>query len=378
MRSNLPALTSLRFFAAAAIFALHAEQIAGFPKGNFAGFTLNQGVSFFYVLSGFILHYNYRDGATQNGWMSFVTLRFCRLWPLHVAGLLLASALAWADIVSWYHAYLSLPKLLGIIFMMHAWSPDNHVYFAINGVSWSLSVEMFFYACFPAVSRSASKSPLQTMALVSIPVAILLFFARATHVDLASGIYNINPLVRLPEFVTGILIAEWRARQHKPSIVNRRLWTSAECLSLLVLALCNWVAPIAFSWAFAHLGISIGIYLRGFFSAIPCAAVIYIFSMQRGAVSGSMNWRPLILLGKASFALYVIHQPIQKFMAVRLIGMNPWELTAACALVTISIAIVLHRLIEIPAYRACQRAMCNLKPGVRNAAHQASGFGIRD
>ncbi|MDN8067266.1 acyltransferase family protein [Burkholderia vietnamiensis] len=373
MRRILPSLTSLRFFAAAAIFALHAEQIAGFPKGQFAGFTLNQGVSFFYVLSGFILHYNYRGKTHESSWVSFFALRFFRLWPLHLLGLALASALAWSDIVSWYNEYLSIPKLLSIVFMLHAWNPDNHVYFAINGVSWSLSVEIFFYACFPALSRMVHKNPMRVFAAVSAIVLAFTFVAQGMHVDISNGIYNINPLVRLPEFVVGILAAEWRARR-PTSGVARATGTVYETASLGVLALSNWFAPPVFGWAFENLGIGLGVYAHELYLAVPCAAVIYVFSRERGAISAIMDRRLLVLLGEASFALYVIHQPIQKFMAERLIDMPPVALAATCALLTITLAVFLHRLVELPAYRFSRR-LIDAGPTKRPGRDHSAGRG---
>ncbi|HDR8930426.1 TPA: acyltransferase [Burkholderia vietnamiensis] len=363
MRRNLPSLTSLRFFAASAIFALHAEQISGFPKGQFAGFTLNQGVSFFYVLSGFILHYNYRERTQESSWISFFALRFFRLWPLHLFGLGLASALAWQDIASWYSAYLSIPKLLAIVFMLHAWSPDNHVYFAVNGVSWSLSVEIFFYACFPTLSRMVSKYPLRVFVATSVVVIAFALIAQALQVDHSNGIYNINPLVRLPEFVVGILVAEWRARRPAAPIA-RATGTVYETASLAVLALSNWFSPIMFGWAYENMGTGFVVYVHELYLAIPCAAVIYAFSLERGTVSSIMARRLLVLLGEASFALYVIHQPIQKFMAEMLVGMPPGALAVACALSTVMLAVLLNRLLEIPAYRFA-RQVIDASPATR-------------
>src|SRR5690242_12787179 len=82
----LPALTSLRFLAALAVFLHHAGL---FADGFF-------GVTFFFVLSGFILTYNYRrtlaDGGRGAVW-DFYVARFARVYPLHIFALI--AALPW-------------------------------------------------------------------------------------------------------------------------------------------------------------------------------------------------------------------------------------------------------------------------------------------
>lgn len=60
-KQDLPALTGLRFFAAIAIVLHHMRGTFGFPSDFLTQFPLGNGVSFFYVLSGFILTYVYRE-----------------------------------------------------------------------------------------------------------------------------------------------------------------------------------------------------------------------------------------------------------------------------------------------------------------------------
>lgn len=81
---HLPALTGLRFFAAFAIVVLHG--MAAWPLPIFvAELALNQGVSFFFVLSGFILTYVYRDLSGKGAVREFYIHRIARIWPVHIA-----------------------------------------------------------------------------------------------------------------------------------------------------------------------------------------------------------------------------------------------------------------------------------------------------
>ena len=97
-RTKLDSLTSLRFLAAAMIVVYHTLGIIWWPSDAVAPFLLNQGVSFFFVLSGFVLHLSYRGAIAsyEFGFGSFMIRRWFRLWPAHAAALLLVVALACA------------------------------------------------------------------------------------------------------------------------------------------------------------------------------------------------------------------------------------------------------------------------------------------
>lgn len=88
--SKLDALTGLRALAALAVFVQHFVRVMDIkvnvgPMGGMA-------VSFFFVLSGFILVYVYKDKLTRSTTPKFYFTRFARIWPLHIACLLL---IAW-------------------------------------------------------------------------------------------------------------------------------------------------------------------------------------------------------------------------------------------------------------------------------------------
>ena len=85
-------LTSLRFFAALAIVFHHARGLV-FPDSFMPGVPLAAGVSFFFVLSGFILSYVYTGRLEKVGLYNFYTSRFARLWPAHIFTFALVLAL---------------------------------------------------------------------------------------------------------------------------------------------------------------------------------------------------------------------------------------------------------------------------------------------
>src|SRR5882672_10730014 len=156
-RPRLHALTSLRFFAAlhVLIFHLYAMNIAGgygwYHKLATIGYV---GVSFFFVLSGFILVYTYADRPLNV--RSFWQARFARIYPAYLFSLLLTApgffyvsiALKNMDIpfFSYFKTHL-LQCSLVVPVLLQAWVPGAAL--AWNPPAWSLSVEAFFYLMFP-------------------------------------------------------------------------------------------------------------------------------------------------------------------------------------------------------------------------------------
>ena len=83
----LHALTGLRFLAAFAVFAHHVSGRFGIEKERMWLGAL--GVSFFFVLSGFILTYVYHDKLKRENLAKFYFTRWARIWPLHIATMLM-------------------------------------------------------------------------------------------------------------------------------------------------------------------------------------------------------------------------------------------------------------------------------------------------
>jgi peptidoglycan/LPS O-acetylase OafA/YrhL len=193
----LPALTSLRFFAAAAIVAFHIMPMHGIPRN----LALANGVSFFFVLSGFILTYNYRDLSGRL--RQFYIARFARLWPVHVLTLCLAVLLI---------PFKGGPfDLVLNLLLVHAWVPVRETVFSFNGVSWSVSAEVFFYLAFPLLLavRSIWLWYVGIVLWTGLAVSVANYFSN----DNALVFVLQNPTVRFLEFATGVVAARLFVRR---------------------------------------------------------------------------------------------------------------------------------------------------------------------
>ena len=83
-RRSIEALTGLRFFAALIVVVSHFPQII--PIERFQVPLERQGaagVTIFFVLSGFVLAYNYADTfrTSTAGTLAFMRARIARIWP---------------------------------------------------------------------------------------------------------------------------------------------------------------------------------------------------------------------------------------------------------------------------------------------------------
>lgn len=211
---KLPSLTGLRFFAALAVVLYHLR-IYFSPIGDSLavfgyGFT---AVSFFFVLSGFVLTWSQKGDVKAS---RFYLHRFARIWPLHLLTMLLA---IWAPALP-TSSGASLLSALPVATLTQAWIPASPSLNAFNGVSWSLSCEAFFYLLFPLLFQNLKRSRPKYLVLFIVPISGIVLFgvlASITSVPAADYLLVPMPLFRLGEFVLGICLARlmqagWRPR----------------------------------------------------------------------------------------------------------------------------------------------------------------------
>jgi peptidoglycan/LPS O-acetylase OafA/YrhL len=211
----LPSLTGLRAIAAGVVFFRHAEYLYGgtvlepYTRRLFVQGTV--GVSFFYVLSGFVLTWSWREGV-----LSFFRRRFARIYPVY--------ALTWG-LGGLVALYVGLPVTITIaaatLALVQAWIPSEHYFIGMNGVSWSLSCEAFFYALFPFLFFGLTRLPstarrallfILVGGVIALPSVVpesfgLPGFIPGSPVGSKLWAIYIFPPARLLEFTAGVLIA---------------------------------------------------------------------------------------------------------------------------------------------------------------------------
>lgn len=347
--SRLPSLTGMRWIAVSMVFVYHATwgvyPPTAFPE-PLTFVTANGGwvgVSFFFVLSGFVLAWSARAGDTAP---RFWRRRFFKVYPNHFVTALIAMLLmVWAG--------TGIKHVVPNLLLVQSWSWDTDVSLSVNGPSWSLSCEAFFYLMFPLWHRLIRRiRPEHLWYWASAVIAAVLLAPFVTlllpdHPQLGwepTPVYDfwfvyIFPVTRTLEFLLGILLAR---------IVLTGKWIN--------------VRPGAAVAAFTA-GYALSLYvpdLWGYTAStiIPLALLIPAFAMRdvRGEPS-LVGGRTMVWLGDISFAFYLLHRMLHAQM-VHLVGAGHvwhfWDATglavAAFALSTL-LAWALHRLVETPVQR---------------------------
>jgi peptidoglycan/LPS O-acetylase OafA/YrhL len=329
-------------------------------------FTLIQGVTFFFVLSGFILTYAHHslEGAANSA--RFIWARIARVWPVHAFTMGLLYFL-------WVYPYatgltVSTQEVLLNISLLQAWSQLPSNFFAFNGVAWTLSVEMFFYAMFPLLIFNFNKTwhiklgMAAFLAITGVRIAIeshAPIYTTENVASVASWTY-IWPVTRLFEFVLG-MTAGHAFIKYGHKIRDSKYSGAFGVASLVVLLGAAWLVP-ALGWSLEASG-AVSPATRSWIavsgSSIFFAVSLFMLAPSVGIVTNILKWKPLVLLGEISFSIYMIHQ-----LVVRSLMINPswtegvpagWAMAGYWAFV-IAASYVTWRLVEKP----CQRAMVSL------------------
>ncbi|HEX3791085.1 MAG TPA: acyltransferase [Pseudonocardiaceae bacterium] len=297
---RLNSLTGLRFFGALAVVLCHVEfQFSDTASLTTAASYGYVGVSFFFMLSGFVLTWS----ANSDSPRKFMWRRFCRVWPLQFLLALVAFTVL--------SAQEQLPGVFGHIsevLLLQAWSPQQNVYFGGNGVSWSLSCEMFFYLLFPFVASLVVRLGRRGLMITGAGTVGALLAAPlvASLVGVSPAMYYwlffIFPPYRFGEFLLGMVLARaiWHGlRVPRPGVA---MLGAAAGLGVII-------------WVLTDVTLRTGIDVDRPFVALctlPLFALLLLggASGDLGSGRGWLSWWLPLRLGEWSFALYLVHKPV--------------------------------------------------------------------
>jgi peptidoglycan/LPS O-acetylase OafA/YrhL len=388
-KEELSSLTGLRFFLALWVilfhqaFFSHHSWISDLPETVViliqAGYA---AVGVFFVLSGFVLAYNYR---LDKPWLQeqirrYAAARFSRIYPAYAVALLLSAP--WV-----MRLYLQNPSLATTVketlrailawTLLQAWIPMSAE--AWNGPGWSLSVEAFFYCCFPflgvALWRCSRVRSLFAIAFL-IWLGSLIAPAVAVTIPLKSdqavpallwgpasmgfwvNLVKFNPWVHIPEFCIGVSIgrAYYLLRASANSLFRKGYYFYVPGIMLEVAVILRYHSAV---YLFLHNGLLLPLH----------ALVILGFALDGGVLARILSIRPLALLGNASYAMYILQTPIGNYMAViekRIFRMSPsaWGGMALYVGVLIVLSAAFFQFIEEPLHRRLKGKMSVPSPGV--------------
>lgn len=336
----LNALTSFRFLAALMVLIFHVGLMKNYQLGT-------AGVQFFFVLSGFILAYNYQlkfNELNKKTIFGFYRARIAKIYPTHVLTFLIAAPLV---ILYFNPDGLYLIKLLFMsminLLLIQSFFPSSGTYFNFNGVSWTLSVEFFFYLTFPFIMYCFNKLDVNKKMVKYLFIFgclwLILFFMNASvdeNNKLLIWLLHIFPVTRLFEFSVGVLLGIYFTSDKKREFKsNFRVFTFLEmlCLILFIFALL------------LSVNLDVGIVRGVYFVPIWCL-LIYIFAFESGFFSKVLGNKSFVFLGEISFSFYMIHQLVIRYLEfLNLIWYINVVISSVLSLV---LSIVMYRFYEEP------------------------------
>jgi peptidoglycan/LPS O-acetylase OafA/YrhL len=309
-------LTSARFFAAFLVVLHHSApsflpvfasmSVQHIPHG-FAGrifFSFAFSVSFFYLLSGYVLGAVYlREGRAVDK-RRFFAARFARIYPLYLVMLVLDSPELLTAEVRRYGVTIGLVRSAKIFaanaLVLQAWSQERLL--RMNAPIWSLSGEIFFYLCFPVLGVLLWKlrgPRLWMTALVLYIVGQAVVWAMRPYLSQQTLLYL--PLLHLSTFALGVLLARWQSLQRQRKAVIRA-WQVNVVLGLSVGGAVLSVPLLPYFHVTEP-------YNNGLLAPV-CAGFIWALSARQTVLTRWLCGDWLVALGNGSYALYLIHFPI--------------------------------------------------------------------
>jgi peptidoglycan/LPS O-acetylase OafA/YrhL len=254
------------------------------------------GVDLFGLLSGFVIAYNYGDrlahrdlGVTAR----YLWLRAVRIVPLHwfALALLIAARVGFdrfdTTIDHRYDPIDLIPQAL----LVHGFGFSD---LAWNMPSWTVSSEWLCYLLFPLLApfllrvRSGGAAiALAAATLAATAVALRFLGYPGFNATTDYGVLRIGG-----EFATGCLLQ----RAYVAGFARNAPWAVIAPLSVV--------------------GAGLALLLESAAAMVFCFAVlVYALAHQRGALATFLSTRPIVFLGEASYAIYILHFVVLRYFA---------------------------------------------------------------
>ncbi len=308
---RLDGLTGLRWWAAFGVFLFHMRVFAPLP-GPIAGvFDYGYfGVTFFFVLSGFVLTWSMQPGVSTS---TFYWRRFARIWPATMVALVLA--------VPVFYTFGQVPEgsflkpfdlgvLLLSVVMLQAWFSNPVILFSGNPAAWTLSVEALFYALHPWVSRLLVPMAKRGAIALSVIAVVWAFGYRAAMWMWPESWLALVPMpvVRVPEFLLGMGLA-WAMRNGWRPKVHPVIGVGSLLLSVALIMLPRFLPEFG----------ALSIFANEIFTVAVGLSIISLAGRSIRGFRSVFEQRWQVKLGEWSFAFYLIHATVI-YLALRVFG----------------------------------------------------------
>jgi len=253
-------------------------------------------VDFFFVLSGFVMACQY-ENKLSNGLpiLTFMKLRFSRIYPLHLAVLLaflvrqgvsgLSETAARGEVTAY-----SWQSFISNVFLLQGMGIHHELTW--NGPSWSISVEFYTYLVFGLVLLAAHKGRLWIYGLAAVTSAFAIAKLSPSYIDTT---YQFGFLRAIYGFFCGAIVWAVYSKIHKSAKISTSPNIRSAILEISIVMVMLWFVCLAGkSWL-------------NMFAPIMFSAVVLIFAFEAGIVSTTLKSRVFLKAGLYSYSVYLIH-----------------------------------------------------------------------
>lgn len=353
---KLDQITFTRFIAALTVVFFHFGSLnQAFPTTHpFWQPVITAGpiaVSYFFVLSGFIMAVAYYGSSRAVNAKQYWLARFARIYPVYLLALLLVLAFTLTK-----KQGVDIATILLNLLMLQAWLPPYAM--TLNTPGWSLSVEAFFYLLFPLLIFLVRKNNIKPLAIISIIFWVItqlvqIYLVQSPNYSHPSPFHNFifyHPIMQVSTFLLGLVVGIYFC--DGKLIFLRLPWNGFIILSLVVLVIfaLAYQAELSKQFGFAlH-------YENGLLAPLFLGIIVFL-GLNTGWTQKLLSLPFFVLLGEASYSLYILQRPMYGIYD-RLIGSmiaNSNLRFYLFVLILIGISIASFYLLETPLRRFINR-----------------------
>ena len=227
----------------------------------------------FFVISGFCIHYPYRQERKKVKFFNFLSRRYVRI---------LLPWVAWLGFVQWVGmTYDTVGAMVG----------------------WSIECELIYYTFYPLLHLLARWSSWRILIGVSFPISLyFVFFVNPSQMMYPSFGLHGNALLGLPCWLLGCLMAEEFSGTRPVSKGTLWLWRGLIVFANAACFSCMLHLKIGFPYTLNFFGI-----LAYFWLKIEVATLREEASFRKKTGFAILEWG-----GKWSYSLYLMHGPLSR------------------------------------------------------------------
>jgi len=302
---RIEALTFFRFVAVVIVVIFHfGRDATGFGGVLAAG---PQMVTFFFVLSGFVMALSYLHKDCFNAG-SYWWARISRIMPVYLLALGLTLVLS---LIYIRDREVRLTSLILNLTLLQSWFSPHPL--SINPPGWALSVEAFFYFTFPFILSAIKKYNLSPTKMAAFSLLLWVVTQAILSGALSNGFYSgfpsfshdliyYFPLSHFCSFLLGISGGMWFiAGKYRVKNIYLSIALVGGAALLLIFFLNNE------SQLVKYLGFQVA-FCSSFYGPLFLIFIISI-SMCQSKLTSLLSAKPLVLLGETSYSLYILQEP---------------------------------------------------------------------